>query len=134
MRASVGLVLLLVASGCAHQRAARVEAAPCPPLDSLYTDTPPGPGRDLHMVGPYPRFVSYVIDSLDVLRNKSTSAAADSTNVLPGLPGLLASDIESLELYKGAAGERWSGCQGVPAILIVTRSRQWRPQDTLRVR
>ena len=131
MRASVGLVLLVVTSSCAHQRAARAEAALCPPPDSLYTATPPGPGRDLHMVGPYPRFVSYVIDSLYVLRNQSTSAVLDSTNVVPGLP---ASDIQSLESYKGAAGERWSGCQGVPAIVIVTRSRRWRPQDTLRVR
>jgi len=131
MRAFVGLVLLLVVGSCAQQRAARVEAAPCPPLDSLYTDTPPGPGRDAHPVGPYPRFVSYVIDSLYILRNRSTSAVADSTNVVPGLP---ASDIQSMELYKGAVGERWSGCQGVPAILIVTRSRRWRLQDTLRVR
>ena len=131
MRASVGLVLLLVIGNCARQRAARVEGAACPPPDSLNTDTPPGPGRDVHTTGPYPRYVAYVIDSLYVLRNQRTSAVLDSTYVVPGLP---ASDIQSLELYKGAAGERWSRCQGVPAVLIVTRSRRWRPQDTLRVR
>ena len=131
MRASLGLVPLLVIGSCARQRAARVEAAPCPPPDSLYTDRPPGPGRDVNTVGPYPRFVSYVIDSLYVLRNQSTAAVLDGTDGVLGLP---ASDIQSLELYKGAAGERWSGCRGVPAILIVTRSRRWRPQDTLHVR
>ena len=131
MRASVGLVLLLATSSCAHQRAARFDVATCPPPDSLNTDTPQGPGRDVHVVGSSPRFVSYVIDSVYFLKNRSTNAVAEGTNLVPGL---LASDIKSLEVYKGAAGERWSGCHGVPAILIVTRSRQWRPQDTLRVR
>jgi hypothetical protein len=128
MRLTLVPLLLCLVTDCSHWRANDVSALSCPPADSLYSASPPGPGRDLHAVGPYPRFVTYVIDSVYVLRNRLLTNGADST-----LSGLQTSDVATLELLKGVAGERWSGCRGVAAIMIGTRSRRWRPSDTLSV-
>ena len=129
MRLTLAPLLFFLVNDCSHWRASDRNALSCPPADSLYSDSAPGPGRDIKAVGPYPRFVTYVIDSFYVLRNRPTTGGADST-VVPGLP---TSDVVGLELLKGVAGERWSGCRGVPAILIATHSRRWRPSNTLSV-
>ncbi|MEP6991187.1 MAG: hypothetical protein ABJA80_09680 [bacterium] len=76
----------------------------------------------MHSTGPYPRFVAYVIDSVYVGRFRQGTVT--DTVAMPII--VPESDIAFIDVRKGAAGERWSGCAGVPAILITTKSRQWR--------
>ena len=120
------LLAAALLGGCGRPHAETVAALPCPPADSLYTATNHAPGRDLYVHGRFARYVTYVIDSLYVFRNQPTTA---DDNVGP-LGSLATADIRSLEVLKNAAGERWSGCPGVPAILINTETRRWRPPVT----
>ncbi len=125
MRSPTAVVVLVLVTACAHPSRQHISGPACPRADSLYTTTPPlGPGRDAYTKGPYARFITYVVDSLYVVRNQPREDASAPNGLLSQLTP---SDIYSIEVLKGAAGERWSACPGVPVIIIVTKSRTWHP-------
>jgi hypothetical protein len=82
----------------------------------------------LHLYEDFPhyRFSTFVIDSEFVIL---TDSRADSAQW--PLQGLSPNDIESLIILKPEdEAWKWRACEGVPLVLIMTRSKRWRPRPS----
>jgi hypothetical protein len=73
------------------------------------------------------RYVTYVIDSQYVLANRRRAASDGDTAGLGALESLSVADIATVTILKASTSSQWSSCEGVPVVLILTKSKQWRP-------
>ena len=121
---------------CTRATAQVTPSTPIVPLDSIRempvakSAMPSARGRTVtvHM-GETPsrlRYITYVVDSQFVLL--ADSAASDPANRNP-LGNLSVADIESVYAVKEKrTPDSWRTCPGVPVMLILTRSKRWRPR------
>jgi hypothetical protein len=76
---------------------------------------------------PHYRFTTFVVDSEFVILS---DALADSTHSSV-LEDLSLDDIASITVEKPESEAwKWRACEGVPLVLIVTKSRSWRPRQS----
>jgi hypothetical protein len=88
-----------------------------------------GAGVRLHIresLGDY-RFVTFIVDSQFVLPPQPTKYLPTDSASVGMLDSLPASDIASITILKEVGSRRWSTCAGVPVVLILTKSKRWRP-------
>ena len=123
---------------CTRAPAQMAQSKPmCPSPDSVSappvptTAVPSASGRTRIRIrdGGAPRFITYVVDSQFVLLQDNSARDSMSRQVLNDLSP---DDIESIIVLKetGPASEwrTWHSCPGVPVVLIVTKSKRWRPR------
>jgi hypothetical protein len=76
------------------------------------------------------RFVTYVVDSeYVILLDTRARSASDSMHVTT-LGGLSADYIENISILKESDAWKWRACDGVPLVLIATKSKRWRPHTS----
>jgi hypothetical protein len=115
-----------------------VSSLPCPPLnsirperfrDSLSTD---GSQRTYMRIGETLnafRYLTYVIDSEFVILSDARPRSASDSLRAGLLKGLSGGDVESISIRRSENETwKWRACEGVPVVLISTKSKRWRPR------
>jgi hypothetical protein len=136
-------LLLIVVATCLASTLARAQSfrstVPCPSPDSIRaernrTSAVPSESGQVHMsIRETPsrlRYVTYVVDTQYVVLADQSAADSVTRNPLSDLP---VADIEGIYVLKEkAVPGSWRTCPEVPVMLILTRSKSWRPRGVRR--
>jgi hypothetical protein len=71
--------------------------------------------------------MTFVIDSQFVIANVPLDSATGRFADPRAFGDLRCADLASLSVLPEPDATRWSACSGVPVMLILTKSKQWRP-------
>jgi hypothetical protein len=77
------------------------------------------------------RYVTYVVDSEFVVLSDAHPRTAQDSVRGNALQDLAPGDIASISVRKSEhEAWKWRACEGVPVVLIATRSKRWRPRPS----
>jgi hypothetical protein len=138
MRTLVVVVATCLVSTLARAQSSRSILA-CPSPDSIRAESDrrsaaPSESGQVHMsIRETPsrlRYVTYVVDSQYVLLTDQSAADSGTRNPLSDLR---VADIQGIYVLKEkAVPGSWRRCPEVPVMLILTKSRSWRPRGVRR--